>query len=112
RVLASKSIDLVILDLMLPGKDGLTICRELRASKSVPIIMLTARGDATDRVVGLEMGADDYLPKPFDVRELEARIKAVLRRSSVAANEHRGTLCVLKFRGWKLDVRQRQLFSP
>jgi two-component system OmpR family response regulator len=112
RVLASKRIDLVILDLMLPGKDGLTICRELRGSKSVPIIMLTARGDSTDRVVGLEMGADDYLPKPFDVRELEARIKAVLRRSSVAANEHRGTLCVLKFRGWKLDVRQRQLFSP
>ena len=102
RVLASSRIDLVILDLMLPGKDGLTICRELRASKPIPVIMLTARGDPTDRVVGLEIGADDYLPKPFDVHELEARIKAVLRRSSAelgTCNGNRGSTFV--FAGWK-----------
>jgi DNA-binding response OmpR family regulator len=73
--------DLVILDLMLPGKDGLEVCRSLRQSSRVPILMLTARGDETDRIVGLEMGADDYLPKPFNARELLARIRAILRRS-------------------------------
>ncbi len=72
---------LVILDLMLPGADGLEVCRRLRQSSRVPILMLTARGDETDRIVGLEMGADDYLPKPFNPRELLARIRAVLRRS-------------------------------
>lgn len=113
RVLVSSRIDLVILDLMLPGKDGLTICRELRASKPIPIIMLTARGDPTDRVVGLEIGADDYLPKPFDVRELEARIKAVLRRSSAEIGTSNGNLgSTFVFAGWKLDGRQRQLLSP
>ncbi len=113
RVLALKRIDLVVLDLMLPGKDGLTICRELRASTSVPIVILTARGDATDRVIGLEMGADDYLPKHFDVRELEARVKAVLRRSSAGTGkEDYGASCVFTFRGWRLDARQRQLLSP
>ena len=73
--------DLVILDLMLPGIDGLEVCRRLRQSSRVPILMLTARGDETDRIVGLEMGADDYLPKPFNARELLARIRAILRRS-------------------------------
>jgi DNA-binding response OmpR family regulator len=73
--------DLVILDLMLPGMDGLEVCRRLRPASRVPILMLTARGDDTDRIVGLEMGADDYLPKPFNPRELLARIRAVLRRS-------------------------------
>ena len=72
---------LVILDLMLPGIDGLEVCRRLRQSSRVPILMLTARGDETDRIVGLEMGADDYLPKPFNARELLARIRAILRRS-------------------------------
>ena len=77
--------DLVLLDLMLPGKDGLEVCRELRGFSKVPVIMLTARGDETDRIVGLEMGADDYLTKPFDFAELEARCRAVLRRQSGAA---------------------------
>jgi two-component system OmpR family response regulator len=72
--------DLVVLDIMLPGEDGLSICRRLRASSSVPILMLTARGEDVDRIVGLEMGADDYLPKPFNPRELLARIRAILRR--------------------------------
>ena len=111
RILATSSIDLIILDLMLPGKDGLTICREIRASKSTPIVMLTARGEATDRVVGLEMGADDYLPKPFEVRELEARIKAVLRRSRDAGNDGEA-MFTFKFEGWQLDAHQRRLLSP
>jgi DNA-binding response OmpR family regulator len=73
--------DLVILDIMLPGKSGFDVCREIRAASSVPIIMLTARGDVADRIVGLELGADDYLPKPFEPRELAARIQSVLRRN-------------------------------
>jgi DNA-binding response OmpR family regulator len=76
----SGGIDIVVLDVMLPGKDGFEICRELRAFSRVPVIMLTARGDETDRIVGLELGADDYMPKPFNPRELLARIQAVLRR--------------------------------
>ena len=81
RELQDWSFDLVILDLMLPGEDGLSLCRGLRAKSSIPIIMLTAMGEETDRIIGLEMGADDYLAKPFNPRELLARIKAVLRRS-------------------------------
>ena len=81
KVLADGRIDLILLDLMLPGEDGLSLCRGLRAKSSIPIIMLTAKGDEVDRVIGLEMGADDYLPKPFGSRELVARIRAVLRRS-------------------------------
>ena len=115
QILASYRVDLIILDLMLPGKDGLTICRELRATKEIPIIMLTARGESTDRIVGLEIGADDYLPKPFDVRELEARIKAVLRRSESSffcSDRDRSLGARFMFAGWTLDARQRQLFSP
>ena len=81
KVLADGRIDLILLDLMLPGEDGLSLCRTLRAESNIPIIMLTAKGDEIDRVIGLEMGADDYLPKPFGSRELIARIRAVLRRS-------------------------------
>jgi two-component system, OmpR family, response regulator len=113
QILSASRIDLVILDLMLPGKDGLVICRELRASSSVPIIMLTARGDATDRIVGLEVGADDYLPKPFDVRELEARIRAILRRTGSDANDTKPSVTMkFVFDGWTLDPRHRQLLSP
>ena len=79
RVLADARIDLILLDLMLPDEDGLSLCRSLRADSDIPIIMLTAKGDEVDRVIGLEMGADDYLPKPFGSRELVARIRAVLR---------------------------------
>ena len=80
KVLADANIDLILLDLMLPGEDGLSLCRSLRADSDIPIIMLTAKGEDVDRIVGLEMGADDYLPKPFNPRELVARIQAVLRR--------------------------------
>jgi len=112
EILVSSRIDLVILDVMLPGKDGLMICREIRASQSIPIIMLTARGDPTDRVVGLEVGADDYLGKPFDVKELEARIKAVLRRSQDSGGPNGDAKAILSFVGWRLDLRLRQLRSP
>ncbi len=82
ETLAAGKVDLIVLDLMLPGVYGLDLCRELRAGSSVPIIMLTAKGEDTDRIVGLELGADDYLPKPFNPRELLARIRAVLRRAA------------------------------
>jgi two-component system, OmpR family, response regulator len=80
-ILQAARINLVILDLMLPGEDGLVLCRRLRATSTLPIIMLTAMGEEVDRIIGLEMGADDYLPKPFNPRELVARIRAVLRRA-------------------------------
>lgn len=111
--LDSKKPDIVVLDLMLPGDDGLTLCRDLRARSSVPIIMLTARGEETDRIVGLEMGADDYLAKPFNPRELLARIKSVLRRSrSLPGNLVPEELKTIRFAGWTLDVKTRNLISP
>ena len=86
KLLARERFDLIVLDLMMPGEDGLSVCRRLRGAKdTIPIIMLTARGDDVDRIVGLEMGADDYLPKPFNPRELVARISAVLRRRAAPA---------------------------
>src|SRR5580692_1868210 len=82
RAMTDHRVDLLILDVMLPGEDGLSLCRKVRAESQTPIIMLTARGEDVDRIVGLEMGADDYLPKPFNPRELLARINAVLRRQA------------------------------
>lgn len=112
EALAAGRFDLVILDLMLPGEDGLTLCRNLRAHSNLPVIMLTARGEETDRIVGLEMGADDYLPKPFNPRELLARIHAVLRR--VRALPENSTLSeakLVRFAGWTLDLSSHQLTS-
>jgi two-component system OmpR family response regulator len=110
--LADGRYDLVVLDLMLPGEDGLTLCRELRAHSNLPVIMLTARGEDTDRIVGLEMGADDYLPKPFNPRELLARIKVVLRRAPSPLPEDASAARRLQFAGWTLEVARRQLVSP
>jgi two-component system OmpR family response regulator len=110
--LASADVDLIILDLMLPGTSGLDLCRELRASSSLPIIMLTAKGEDTDRIVGLEVGADDYLPKPFNPRELLARIRAVLRRAAAPqpdSSAGRGHL--IAFAGWTLDPLRREVTS-
>ena len=105
--------DLVVLDLMLPGDDGLTLCRNLRARSELPVIMLTARGEETDRIVGLEMGADDYLAKPFNPRELLARIKSILRRArSLPENLQPDEANRLRFAGWTLDVAARNLVSP
>ncbi|HVZ08354.1 response regulator [Rhodopila sp.] len=112
RVMSSEKIDLVILDVGLPGEDGLSICRRLRGKSSVPIIMVTGRGSDTDRIVGLEIGADDYLPKPFNPRELVARVKAVMRRSAMAERQQADTARVMMFEGWKLDLARRQLFDP
>ena len=105
--------DVVVLDLMMPGEDGLSLCRGLRARSDVPIIMLTARGEETDRIVGLEMGADDYLAKPFNPRELLARIKSVLRRArSVPVNLKQPDAGSYRFAGWTLDVATRNLAAP
>jgi len=105
--------DVIVLDLMMPGEDGLSLCRGLRAHSDVPIIMLTARGEETDRIVGLEMGADDYLAKPFSPRELLARIKSVLRRArSVPDNLKRPEAGSYRFAGWMLDVATRNLAAP
>jgi len=113
RALADWSIDLIVLDLMLPGEDGLTLCRRLRAESQIPVIMLTAKGDEIDRIVGLEMGADDYAAKPFNPRELLARIKAVLRRADGAAGPAAGERANrVRFAGWRLDFGRRELVSP
>ncbi len=115
RALSDWKIDLVVLDLMLPGEDGLTLCRNLRAKSSLPVIMLTAMGEETDRIIGLEMGADDYLAKPFNPRELLARIKAVLRRSDglsgLPGDGATQTETARHFAGWVLDVGKRELKS-
>lgn len=112
EALLRSRIDLMVLDLMLPGEDGLTLCRNLRARSDVPIIMVTARGEDTDRIVGLEMGADDYLPKPFNPRELLARIKGVLRRSQMLpANMQAEDARTIRFAGWTLDVATRNLIA-
>jgi two-component system OmpR family response regulator len=110
KVLASNKADLVILDVMLPGDDGLMLCRRLRETSQISVIMLTAMGDETDRIIGLEIGADDYLPKPFNPRELLARAKAVLRRAAAASAGARGNIA--KFAGWNLDFVKRELTSP
>lgn len=111
--LAASRADLVVLDLMLPGEDGLQLCRDLRARSNVPVIMLTARGEETDRIVGLEMGADDYVAKPFNPRELLARIKSVLRRTrSLPGNLEPEAAKALRFGGWTLDIATRNLTAP
>ncbi len=113
KYLADAAIDLVVLDLMMPGEDGLTLCRNLRAESTIPIIMLTAMGEETDRIVGLEMGADDYLAKPFNPRELLARIKAVLRRSEGANRRSPHEMPErLRFLGWTLLPGARELIDP
>jgi DNA-binding response OmpR family regulator len=114
QVLARETIDLVILDLKLPGEDGMQIARELRAESDIPIIMLTGHKDEADRVMGLELGADDYLTKPFSPRELLARIRALLRRSRAQETVADGLsrIRAYRFAGWELNVRLRRLKSP
>ena len=111
-ILEHQTIDLIVLDLMLPGEDGLTICRELRAESNIPIIMLTAMTHEADRIIGLEMGADDYLTKPFSPRELVARIKATLRRQGMVTTQSEDRSRTAVFEGWKLDVVRRELRDP
>jgi two-component system, OmpR family, response regulator len=113
RVMSGGKIDCVILDVGLPGEDGLSICRRLRGKSTVPIIMVTGRNSDTDRIVGLELGADDYLPKPFNPRELVARVRAVMRRAAgIDPAVPAQTPQTLVFEGWRLDMARRQLFTP
>lgn len=109
QVLDSTPIDLIVLDLTLPGSDGLTLCRDLRARSAIPVIMLTARSAPLDRILGLEIGADDYLCKPFEPRELLVRIRNVLRRNGPAAQGMSGPPTVWHFADWTLDENTRQL---
>ncbi|WP_022939830.1 response regulator [Psychromonas hadalis] len=106
--LSHAKIDLIVLDLMLPGEDGLTLCRDLRATSNIPIVMLTAMGDEMDKIIGLEMGADDYLAKPFNPRELLARIKAVLRRVNSLSTPI-SEIDKYHFAQWCLDIHKREL---
>jgi len=113
KALEDWSIDLIVLDLMLPGEDGLSLCRNLRAESDIPVIMLTAMGEDVDRIVGLEMGADDYIAKPFNPRELLARIKSVLRRARTMPDRRNATDGnLVRFAGWSLDMDKRELQSP
>lgn len=107
-LLRSNEFDLIILDVMLPGEDGLSICRRIRSEKTTPIILLTALGEEVDRIVGLEVGADDYVTKPFSPREVVARIRSLLRRSSYGLVNTAGQR-KLRFEGWQIDPLRRQL---
>ena len=110
-LLRNNEFDLIILDVMLPGEDGLSICRRIRSEKSTPIILLTALGEEIDRIVGLEVGADDYVTKPFSPREVVARVRSLLRRASyglVSTTTQRK----LRFDGWQIDPLRRQLHDP
>ncbi len=113
RIIATSRVDLIVLDIMLPGEDGLSICRRLRSTSTIPIIIVSARGEEIDRVVGLEIGADDYLPKPFSARELLARIRAILRRSTSATlRTAKSEFTCLEFADWRIDTRDRSLTTP
>jgi two-component system OmpR family response regulator len=112
QALTTSAIDLVVLDIMMPGEDGLALCRFLRETTGVPIILLTAMTEDTDRVVGLEMGADDYVTKPFNPRELLARVKAVLRRTHALPPQRQPLASsTLRFERWTLDGRRRKLIG-
>ena len=112
RALNENDIDLVLLDVMLPGTSGLDICRTIRRDRNLPIIILSARTDETDRVLGLELGADDYVAKPFSTKELLARVRAVLRRGSSDWQRPQDNRGLIRFQGWTLDVRKHELTAP
>ena len=107
----NQTFDLVVLDAMLPGEDGFSVCRRLRASSTIPIVMLTALGDEINRIVGIELGADDYVTKPFHPRELMARIKGLLRRASYGADQS-SQQTPMRFAGWQINPILRQLINP
>ncbi len=112
RSLEGAAVDLVVLDIMMPGEDGLSLCRYLRETTQIPVILLTARTDDTERIVGLEMGADDYVTKPFNPRELLARIKSVLRRvHSLPPQRQPVDAAKVLFEGWTLDLARRQVID-
>ncbi|MGH8079734.1 MAG: response regulator transcription factor, partial [Lysobacter sp.] len=110
--LAGGPVSVILLDVMLPGDDGFTLCRKLRTSSDVPVILLTSVNSDTDRVVGLELGADDYIAKPFNPRELLARIRALLRRTEGDRRSNARAAAEYRFMGWRLNARHRSLHSP
>jgi DNA-binding response OmpR family regulator len=110
--LEQQPVGLIILDVMLPGKNGIDLCREVRARSDVPIIFVSAKVDETDRVIGLELGADDYIPKPFGTRELIARVRAVLRRRPCEGGGTSTSSEKVQFAGWSVDMRRRTVLSP
>ena len=112
QILERKNVDLIILDVMMPGEDGISLCKEIRASEDIPIIFLTAMADDADRIIGLELGADDYLVKPFNPRELVARIRAVLRRATNSTPAR--TILnrrIVRIDHWKLDLGRQEIFG-
>lgn len=108
--IATKPYDIVILDIRMPGRNGLDIARELRAQTSIGIILISQLGDETDRIIGLEVGADDYITKPFNLREVHARVKSLLRRMALWMRPDETD--VIRFRGWQFDLATRRLYSP
>lgn len=110
RLLLSGAYDIIVLDLMLPGDDGLVLCREIRSTSDIPIIILSARSHSTERIVGIELGADDYMVKPLEPRELVVRIQAILRRTR--SGDRRRLASEIRFAGWKLNVSARHLIAP
>lgn len=114
HILEREVVDLVILDVRMPGEDGLTLMRGLRSNSRIPVILLTTVADEVDRILGLELGADDYMTKPFSMRELLARTRAVLRRSQQNAETHSAEeeVQALRFEGWELDLRSKRLCAP
>ena len=112
RAMRTAQFDLILLDIMLPGVNGLDLCRTIRTNSAVPIIMVSARGDEVDRVLGLELGADDYIAKPFSNKELLARIRAVLRRTASGPIENPAPRETMQFNDWTVDLRRRSLTSP
>ena len=109
RALSAGAVDLLVLDLMLPGEDGLVLLRDIRATRDLPVVVLTGRGEPVDRVLGLELGADDYIAKPFEPRELVARVRSVLRRTQRPATAQRPETGILRFDSWCLNLQSRQL---
>ena len=110
-MLAAAQIDLVVLDVMLPGEDGFSICRRLQEAQQIPIILLTAMTESTDRIVGLELGADDYVTKPFNPRELLARIRSVIRRSQMLPRRKRQASGLVKFDRWRFDFSRKEVVA-
>ncbi|HET7334721.1 MAG TPA: response regulator [Rhizomicrobium sp.] len=112
KAMKAAAIDLVVLDIMMPGEDGLSLCRSIRETTNIPVILLTARGEEVERIIGLEMGADDYIAKPFSPRELVARIAAVLRRTqALPPRQQPAEAERIKFGDWTLDIGQRELLD-
>src|SRR3569832_2257292 len=112
KVMKGAAIDLVVLDIMMPGEDGLSLCRSLRETSQIPVVLLTARGEEVDRIIGLEMGADDYIAKPFSPRELIARVTAVLRRTQALPPRQKPPGAErIRFGDWTLDTGQRELIG-